>query len=127
MRERRNATLAMARSTAPDVAQFLSSRPAPIALPASPATGAFPAPDDVDGMGAVVTASALLFAADLRLNEVRRLLQSSRPLALRLSSTHELTDHDMLHEQQPRLLLVLATERLLLAAQRNIGKCDWEP
>jgi anaphase-promoting complex subunit 1 len=57
-------------------------------------------------MGAVMVSSALLFSADLRLTEVRRLLCSSRPLALHLNTLPELSDHDQLHEQQARLLLL---------------------
>ena len=86
--------------------QFAEVRPSPIALPSSPGIGAFAATDDVDGMGAVVRSSALLFAADMRLHEVRRLLCSSRPLALRLTASPDLSDHDMLHEQQSRLMLL---------------------
>ena len=81
------------------------ARPAPIALPpAAGSAGGYL--DDVDGMGAVLKSSALLFAADLRLNEVRRMLNSSRPLALRLSASPDLSDHDLLHEQQTRLMLL---------------------
>ena len=86
--------------------QHAEARPAPIALPAPLVTAGFAACDDNDGTAAVVMASALIFAADLRLREVRRLLCSSKPLTLRLTATPELSDHDMLHEQQSRLHLL---------------------
>ena len=78
-------------------------RPSAISLP--PVGGARSAVT-VDGMGAVMVSSALLFSADLRLAEVRRLLCSSRPLTLHLNTLPELSDHDQLHEQQARLLLL---------------------
>ena len=83
--------------------QRLEVRPSAISLP--PVGGARSAVT-VDGMGAVMVSSALLFSADLRLTEVRRLLCSSRPLALHLNTLPELSDHDQLHEQQARLLLL---------------------
>ena len=56
---------------------------------------------------ALVDKSALRFSRDLRLAEVRRLLCSSRAMALRLGNGGpELTDHELIHEQQSRLLLL---------------------
>ena len=56
---------------------------------------------------ALVDKSALRFSGDLRLAEVRRLLCSSRAMALRLGNGGpELTDHELIHEQQSRLLLL---------------------
>lgn len=76
----------------------------PISL--APPPGMVPSTDDLDGTEALCPLSALRFSRDQRLGEVRRLLCSSRPLALRLSGTSELSDHDMVNEQQQRLLLL---------------------
>lgn len=58
-------------------------------------------------MQALIAKSRLRFSRDLRLVEVRRLLCSSRPMALRLGgSSRELSEHDLVHEQQARLTLL---------------------
>ena len=83
-----------------------ATQPSAISLPLIPHASYAPG-QDVDGMGVVVRGSGLVFSADLRLIEVRRLLCSSRPLTLRLGSgSPELSDHDLIHEKQARLRLM---------------------
>jgi len=82
------------------------ARSAPITL--APANLPFEAAaDDPDGMHALILKSGLRFRRDLRLNEVRRLLCSSRPIALSAGGPNrEVLEHDMVHEQQARLALL---------------------
>ncbi|KAL1503732.1 hypothetical protein AB1Y20_012203 [Prymnesium parvum] len=77
---------------------------APISLAPPPAAAR--AADDPDGMEALCPLAALRFSRDQRLAEVRRLLCSSRPLELRMGGAHEMSDHEMVDEQQQRLLLL---------------------
>lgn len=128
------------RSTAMDCA---NAEWPPVMPPASPGSAQLAA-DDLDGMQTLVARSVLRFGRDLRLAEerkscltcdvisrplscscscslspiphqVQRLLCSSRAMALRLGSGGpELTDHELIHEQQSRL--VAASLSVLAAA-----------
>lgn len=61
-------------------------------------------PQMVDGMEHMATTSApLRFGRDLRLNEVRRLLGSSKPVAVRTSNAPDVSDPDIVAQQQAQL------------------------
>ena len=76
----------------------------PTILPAPPVVSFSSDARDVDGMQALIAKSTLRFSRDLRLHEVRRLLCSSRPVALRIDGSGiDLSEHDLIHEQQTRL------------------------
>jgi anaphase-promoting complex subunit 1 len=58
----------------------------------------------IDGMEHVFTTSApLRFGRDLRLNEVRRLLGSSKPVAVRTANSPDVSDPDIVAQQQAQL------------------------
>ena len=79
----------------------------PTILPAPPVVSFSSDARDVDGMQALIAKSTLRFSRDLRLHEVRRLLCSSRPVALRIDGSGiDLSEHDLIHEQQTRLALL---------------------
>lgn len=46
----------------------------------------------------------LRFPKDLRLQEVRRLLQSARPVTIAIKQRPEVNDHDFIEEQEKALL-----------------------
>ena len=80
----------------------------PVVPPAEPGDSVQLA-DDPDGMQNLVHRSVLRFGRDLRLAEVRRLLCSSRAMTLRIGNGGpELTDHDLIIEQQSRLKMLCA-------------------
>ncbi|KAJ7525602.1 hypothetical protein O6H91_17G058400 [Diphasiastrum complanatum] len=57
-----------------------------------------------DGMGHVFSSFGMLrFGRDLRLNEVRRLLCSSRPVAVRTTNSPDVSDPDLVAQQQAQL------------------------
>jgi anaphase-promoting complex subunit 1 len=61
-------------------------------------------PQVVDGMEHMAATSASLrFGRDLRLNEVRRLLGSSKPVAVRTSNAPDVSDPDIVAQQQAQL------------------------
>lgn len=61
-------------------------------------------PQLVDGMEHMATTSApLRFGRDLRLNEVRRLLGSSKPVAVRTNNVPDVSDPDIVALQQAQL------------------------
>jgi hypothetical protein len=47
--------------------------------------------------------SVLRFGRDRRMSEVCRLLRSDRPVPLRLTRAPEISDHDLVQQQQQRL------------------------
>ncbi|KAL3687507.1 hypothetical protein R1sor_013816 [Riccia sorocarpa] len=57
--------------------------------------------DGMDHMSS--TTASLRFGRDLRLNEVRRLLESSRPVAVRTSNSPDVSDPDTVAQQQAQL------------------------
>jgi anaphase-promoting complex subunit 1 len=63
--------------------------------------------------------SALIFAQDRRLDEVRQLLRSDIPIALRQSSEVGMSDHELLQHYQQRLV-VLAQRQTALAVGRGM-------
>jgi hypothetical protein len=62
--------------------------------------------DDMDGLIALQSSTRLRFPLDLRVKEVCRLLQSSRPPVLQVDRPPEVSDHEYLSRQQYRLLLL---------------------
>ena len=92
---------------------MLHLRPVPI-LPASCDPNDVRDPDDqvcggeelhlVDGMEHISTTSApFRFGRDLRLNEVRRLLGSSKPVAVQTTNAPDVSDPDIANQQQSQL------------------------
>jgi len=59
-----------------------------------------------DGMNVDQEILRLRFPNDLRVNEVRRLLQSSRPVRIALTQKPEVSDHEFIEEQETHLLAV---------------------
>ncbi|XP_048585959.1 anaphase-promoting complex subunit 1 isoform X2 [Nematostella vectensis] len=59
-----------------------------------------------DGMEFSDEIMKLRFGEDLRVQEVRRLLQSARPAQVRLVQKPEVSDHDFIQEQETKLLLM---------------------
>ncbi|CAB4041846.1 Hypothetical predicted protein, partial [Paramuricea clavata] len=51
-------------------------------------------------------ATKLRFSIDHRIREVRRLLQSARPVHVSLVQNPEVSDHDFVQEQEARLLMI---------------------
>ncbi|XP_046858377.1 anaphase-promoting complex subunit 1-like isoform X2 [Xenia sp. Carnegie-2017] len=63
--------------------------------------------DEVDdGMNFECEVTKLRFSIDHRIREVRRLLQSARPIRVSLVQNPEVSDHDFVQEQEARLLLM---------------------
>ncbi|CAH1791675.1 unnamed protein product [Owenia fusiformis] len=61
----------------------------------------------------------LLFSDDLRIQEVRRLLQSARPVRIALSQRPEVSDHDFIEEQE-RHLYGLCIRTMALSVGRGM-------
>ncbi|EGZ28665.1 hypothetical protein PHYSODRAFT_469800 [Phytophthora sojae] len=73
--------------------------------------------DDCDGLEEIIGKSQPLFPTDQRMNEVARLLRSSRPLCLKLEKTPDLSDLDYAQQQQARLMLLCKRSMALSVAR----------
>lgn len=73
----------------------------------------------IDGMEGVSSSSlwSLRFPDDLRVIEARRLLQSSKPVAIVLVQRPDVSDHDFIEEQE-RHLYAICTRTLSLPIGR---------
>ncbi|PIK42819.1 putative anaphase-promoting complex subunit 1 isoform X3 [Apostichopus japonicus] len=80
-------------------------------------------PADTDGMeGLDDDLLKFRFPDDLRITEVKKLLQSARPVVIALTQKPEVSDHEFLEQQEMRLLLVSQrTMALPLARNTNIA------
>lgn len=74
---------------------------------------------DNDGVGHLEITSSMLFPDDNRMREVCRLLQTSRPIFLRVPRPIELSDHDYERKKQEKLLL-LSRRTLALPVGRGM-------
>ena len=61
----------------------------------------------------------LRFPKDLRLQEVRRLLQSARPVVIAIKQKPEVSDHDFIEEQE-KALLSLCVRTMALGVGRGM-------
>lgn len=61
----------------------------------------------------------LRFSKDQRVNEVRRLLQSSEPVTIAISQRPEVSDHEFIEEQE-RHLYAICTRTMALPVGRYI-------
>lgn len=63
--------------------------------------------EEEDGMADVEPeVTALVWSQDLRVQEVRRLLQSSRPVRVNVAQLPEVSDHEYIEEKENKLLLL---------------------
>ena len=83
------------------------SSPSPTGLGSTQRTSIGTAPDpDQDGLGPLAASTAMLYPNDTRIQEVARLLRSSRPSYLRVPRAVEVSDHDYERLKQEKLLLL---------------------
>ena len=74
---------------------------------------------DAAGLIRLLRLSVLRFGRDRRMSEVCRLLRSDRPVPLRLTRAPEISDHDLVQQQQQRLE-VLCKRTLALPTGRGM-------
>ncbi|XP_063048013.1 anaphase-promoting complex subunit 1 isoform X2 [Engraulis encrasicolus] len=73
----------------------------------SPGVASETAEEEEDGMSDLSPeVTALIWSQDLRIQEVRRLLQSSRPVRVNVAQLPEVSDHEYIEEKENKLLLL---------------------
>uniref|UniRef100_S4RPX0 Uncharacterized protein n=1 Tax=Petromyzon marinus TaxID=7757 RepID=S4RPX0_PETMA len=77
--------------------------------------------EDDDGMGDLDgSVMSLVWPGDLRAQEVRRLLQSTRPVRINVVQRPEVSDHDFIEEKEARWLLQLCQRTMALPVGRGM-------
>ncbi|KAI0221452.1 Anaphase-promoting complex subunit 1 [Lamellibrachia satsuma] len=69
----------------------------------------------------------LRFSEDLRVNEVRRLLQSSRPVRISLTQRPEVSDHEFIQEQEKHLYMTCIRTMALPLGRGVFMMCTYRP
>ncbi|XP_059929879.1 anaphase-promoting complex subunit 1 isoform X4 [Gadus macrocephalus] len=76
-----------------------------VSLEPSSSSSSTEADEEEDGMSDISgEVSGLIWSQDQRVEEVRRLLQSSRPVRVRVQQLPEVSDHDFIEEKENKLL-----------------------
>ncbi|XP_035687108.1 anaphase-promoting complex subunit 1-like isoform X1 [Branchiostoma floridae] len=94
----------------------------------TPEENLFTATEDDDGMDTLdQELLKLRFPDDLRVQEVRKLLQSSKPATVHVVQKPEVSDHDYLEEQEMKLLSVCQRTMALPVGRGMFTLCTYHP
>ncbi|ESO93615.1 hypothetical protein LOTGIDRAFT_232653 [Lottia gigantea] len=84
--------------------------------------------DEVDGMESLdFELLKLRFSEDLRIQEVRRLLQSSQPAKISLVQKPEVSDHDFIEEKEKHLYCICIRTMALPIGRGMLTLCTYHP
>lgn len=87
-------------------------------------SGSSSADADKDGMAISSDITAMRFGSDLRLREVRRMLNSVRPCRIKVEQATEVSDHDFIEQQKNALLLQIQRTMAAPVGQLKVHTCS---
>ncbi|KAK6181291.1 hypothetical protein SNE40_009178 [Patella caerulea] len=84
--------------------------------------------DDIDGMESLdMEVLKLRFSEDLRIQEVRRLLQTSQPVKVSLVQKPEVSDHEFIEEKEKHLYCICTRTMALPVGRGMFTLCTYHP